>query len=177
MADSIVAAVLPPAPPSLAERGFGLRPEVPEDRDFLATLYISTRWEELAQTGWPDEQKLAFLGQQFQCQFAYYGQVYADAARGIITLGDRPVGRLYLHAFPDELRVVDVSLIPDYRAQGIGTALLRAAYAQGRDRGVPVTIHVEVFNVNARRLYERLGFVEVKDGPQEVYRKMVWWPA
>jgi predicted GNAT family acetyltransferase len=37
--------------------------------------------------------------------------------------------------------------------------LLRRVFAEGDAAGKPVSIHVEVFNP-ARRLYDRLGFVE-----------------
>jgi predicted GNAT family acetyltransferase len=48
------------------------------------------------------------------------------------------------------------------RGAGIGGAILRDTLALARERGKPVTIHVEKFNP-ARRLYMRLGFGIVAD--------------
>lgn len=167
-------ATLPPLPPELAALGMALRHEGEGDKPFLARLYVSTRWEELALSGWSDEQKAAFLLQQFGFQDLHYTRYYPGAVRAILLDREEPVGRLYLSGMADELRIVDVSILPSHRGRGIGTALLRTVFEQGRERRQPVTIHVEVFNTGARRLYDRLGFVEV--GGDGVHRKMAWRP-
>jgi hypothetical protein len=46
------------------------RPISDADLPFLGRLYASTRLEELAVTGWPQEQIDAFLAQQFEAQHA-----------------------------------------------------------------------------------------------------------
>jgi predicted GNAT family acetyltransferase len=69
-----------------------------------------------------------------------------------------------------EIRIVDIALMPAHRSGGIGTMLLRRVFAEGDAAGKPVSIHVEVFNP-ARRLYERLGFVE-KGAHGDVYLLM-----
>ena len=69
--------------------------------------------------------------------------------------------------------LIDITLLPEFRQDGIGTWLLRDLLAEGEAAGKPVTIHVEVFNP-AMRLYERLGFRSVEErGP---YRLMEWRP-
>lgn len=164
---------LPPAPPALAAQGFQLRLETAEDLNFLGRLYVSTRWEELQQTGWTDAQKQAFLQQQFSCQYTHYQLHYADAVRGILEQNGVPCGRLYLQQVPDDLRIVDISLLPEWRGQGIGAALIGTVFELARSRRSIVSIHVESFNP-ARRLYDRLGFQEVAD--LGVYRRMHWTP-
>ena len=57
---------------------------------------------------------------------------------------------------------MDIALLPEYRGRGIGTALLEELLVEADATGRRVTIHVERFNP-ARRLYERLGFVEAGD--------------
>ncbi len=158
-------------PSRLTEQAIGLRDEHQDDRAFLATLYASTRWDELAPTGWTDEVKLAFLDQQFGFQFHHYATFYADATRTIILSGSDPIGRLYLHHGPTDLRIVDISLLPLFRGQGIGTALLEAVLAEASAHGVTASIHVEAFNP-ARRLYERLGFTQIEN--KGVYVLMQW---
>jgi ribosomal protein S18 acetylase RimI-like enzyme len=61
-----------------------------------------------------------------------------------------------------DIRVVDVSLLPEFRARGVGTRLLTAILAEAAAGGQRVTIHVEQHNP-ARALYERLGFAPVED--------------
>lgn len=48
----------------------------------------------------------------------------------------------------------DIEIVPDYQGKGIGTALINNIVAQGRR----VELDVLKANVDARRLYERLGF-------------------
>ena len=74
----------------------------------------------------------------------------------------RPAGRLYVHRRPAEIRILDISLLPEHRGQGIGGALLRDLITEAEGIGQPVSIHVEKQNP-ALRLYQRLGFVEAGD--------------
>jgi ribosomal protein S18 acetylase RimI-like enzyme len=72
------------------------------------------------------------------------------------------------------LRVIDIALVPECRGQGIGTALIRSLMAEARAGGADVTLYVERFNP-AFRLYTRLGFEPVEDGP--VYALLRWRSA
>jgi GNAT superfamily N-acetyltransferase len=159
--------------PAIPGWALTLRPIAPEDRDVLRRIYASTRAEELAQVDWPDAQKDAFLTMQFDAQHAYYQENYPHAAFDLILLDDQPIGRLYLDQWDDQIRIVDIALLPEQRGQGIGTALLRAILDQGRQLALPVTIHVERFNP-ALRLYDRLGFRTIED--KGVYLLMEWSP-
>lgn len=165
--------VLPPVPEELAARGIALRPEEPEDDGFLSRLYVSLRWQELEPVPWPEAAKLAFLREQCRFQTLHYKTHYDHAAWGIVTDAENPVGRLYLHQTSADLRIVDISLLPSHRRQGIGSALIRAVFAQAAAAGTGVSIHVEVFNHDAQRLYERLGFVALQNDTG-VYRRMNW---
>lgn len=166
--------VLPPAPPVLAAAGIELREEEPADLDFLRRLYLSVRWEELETVEWPREAKIVFLSQQFEFQTRHYRQYYPGAAFGIVTDGEAPVGRLYLHQGSEDLRIIDISLLPSHRGRGIGAALIGAVFELGRQAGTKVSINVEFFNHNARRLYDRLGFVQGESNG--VYYRMDWTP-
>jgi RimJ/RimL family protein N-acetyltransferase len=138
-----------------------LRVATPSDRDFLAELYGSTRSEELAQVAWSEAEKRAFLLMQFEAQSRAYAE-YQNAVQSIILAGGQPAGRLYVARWPDEIRVVDISIVAALRGRGIGTALLRLLIEEGRESGRPVGIHVERFS-RALRLYSRLGFETAAD--------------
>ncbi|MFW6077993.1 MAG: GNAT family N-acetyltransferase [Gemmatimonadota bacterium] len=152
------------APPGGAPAGLdlALRDATPDDRELLYRVYASTRREELAAVPWSGEQKDAFLRMQFDAQDRHYREHYADAAFHVVERHGEPVGRLYVARWPDEIRIVDIALLPEHRGRGIGTALLEALLAEADAAGSGVSIHVERFN-RARRLYERLGFAEVED--------------
>jgi GNAT superfamily N-acetyltransferase len=148
-----------------------LRPITPEDDSFLAQLYASTRVDELAITGWSEEQKAAFCRMQFDAQSAHYRAHYPDASCQIIERGGLAAGRLLVWRTEKQILVIDISLLPEHRGAGVGTELLKGLQAEARTAGKTLTIHVEHFNP-ARRLYERLGFKEIED--LGVYRLMEW---
>jgi ribosomal protein S18 acetylase RimI-like enzyme len=150
-----------------------LRQATPRDYDFMRLLYHSTRAEELAQFPFDEMQKVAFLDQQFAAQYQHYGIHYPTCERNIIERDGEPVGRLWLDEWKDQIRLVDIALMPQWRGSGIGTRLLRDVLERGRRAGKPVTIHVEAYNP-ALRLYERLGFTQVDTNG--VYYLMKWTP-
>jgi ribosomal protein S18 acetylase RimI-like enzyme len=152
----------------VAAGGVELRDVVPADRPFLRDVYASTRWDELAPTGWTDAEKNAFLDQQFAAQDAHYTGNYEAVTYSVIVVDGFPAGRLYVARWPDEIRIVDVALLPSARGKGVGTSLLRELIDEAAAAGKRVTIHVERENP-ARRLYERLGFVRVEErGPYQL---------
>ena len=137
--------------------GFSLRPISDGDLPFLRRLYGSTREEELAVVDWPDAQREAFLDQQFAAQHRWYQEQYRGATFDVVEVEGQPAGRLYVARWEAEVRLVDVSLLPEYRGRGLGTALLNAVIAAATAAGKPVSIHVERMN-RALGLYGRLGF-------------------
>jgi len=80
--------------------------------------------------------------------------------------GERRVGfLLMLDDLPDEVTALPQAFIaymavePEFRGRGAGRALLAAAEAGARERGLPhLTLMVTEENDAARRLYERDGF-------------------
>jgi len=142
--------------------GASWRPVTDDDLPFLAELYASTRREEVAQTGWPAETQEAFLRQQHEAQHRHYTLHYAAAEWLVIERGGQPVGRLCLLDKPDDLHIVDISLLPHARGQGLGGAILEDILDAARELGKGVAIHVEINNP-ALSLYRRLGFEVVGD--------------
>ncbi|SCW45386.1 GNAT family N-acetyltransferase [Ancylobacter rudongensis] len=158
----------------LTRHGLSLRLETPEDAPFLAALFASVRGPEFEGNGWPDAVRSAFLADQFRFQVAHYARFYADADFLIVQRQGFPIGRLYLHRGPGDHRIVDISLLPELRNQGIGGALLDMACAEASRLGRVVSLHVEKNNP-AQRLYRRKGFTPAgENGP---YWLMIRAPA
>lgn len=151
--------------------GIRLRPITAADEQFLCALYGSTRTEELAPVPWSEEQKRAFLDMQFRAQTLHYQKHYGDGEFLIVENRGEPIGRLLLHRSADEIRVIDISLLPEHRGRGIGTSLLRDVLDEAAASNRSVTIHVEHFNP-AKRLYERLGFRSLETNG--VYDLLQW---
>ena len=133
------------------------RPVAATDLEFLCRLYRSTRWDETAATGWADEERAAFLDNQFHLQHRYYQEHYADAQFRLLLQEQRPIGRVYWRDGADAFTLIDISLVPEARGAGIGSAVMAWMTHRADQRMQPCRLHVEPANP-ARRLYERIGF-------------------
>lgn len=150
-----------------------LRPASDDDHELLFEIYASTRAGEMRIVPWTDEQKESFLRMQFRAQDAHYRTYLPGTDRRLIVEDGVPIGRLYVDDRPDEIRIVDITLLPAARGRGVGAHLLRTVLERARTAGKPASIHVERQNP-ARRLYDRLGFLPVEEG--DVYVLMRWVP-
>lgn len=138
-----------------------LRPAADEDRSFMLQVYAGVREPELEASGLPREQWGPFIAQQFEAQSQAYAN-YRDTSFDVILVDGEPAGRLIVARWPEELRVVDIALLPQHRGRGVGGELMRSLLAEADERGVKASIHVERFNP-ALRLYTRLGFRPVAE--------------
>lgn len=138
------------------------RPAEAGDEAFLRRVYASSRELELSLIVWEDAAREAFLRQQYDFQEAHYRAHYDGASFDVIEVDGRPAGRLYVARWPDEIRVMDIAVLPEHRGAGIGTRLLGELLDEAERTGKRVSIHVEKGNP-AVRLYERLGFVVTED--------------
>lgn len=142
---------------STAPANITLRPVNSDDYDFLVEVYGSTRAEELALTPWPTEQQQAFVRSQLAAQQDHYAKTYPTASHDIIMSGSRPVGRLYVARLDQEVRIIDITLLPADRNAGIGSHLIKQLVDEASRSGKVTRIYVEEFNPSLR-LFERLGF-------------------
>ena len=151
-----------------------LRPARDADAPFLRSVYASTREEELAPVPWTEEQKDAFVAMQFAAQAAHYAQHYTGMTADVILVDGEPAGRLLVARWPEEIRIVDITLLPAFRGRGAGSELLAELMDEATKAGKRLSIHVERNN-RALGLYERLGFEPV--GETGIYLRMEWDPA
>lgn len=156
-----------------------LRPVTANDADLLLRLYASTRADELALTPWPEAQRQAFVRQQCAAQAAHYQAHWPDARHAVIEAerdgAYQPAGRLWWYPRAEVLHVLDITLLPAWRGQGLGADCLHQLMAEAAGTGRAVTIYVEAGNP-ARRLYDRLGFAPVGQ-PEGIHQRMAWRPA
>jgi ribosomal protein S18 acetylase RimI-like enzyme len=146
-----------------------LRPSLPEDGDFIFRLYASTRMEEIRGFGWNAVQQEAFFRMQFNAQQQWYQTTYSTAENQIIEKDHQPIGRMVVQREPNIWRLLDISLLPEHRGQGIGGELIRALVQQCVESGA--ALQLQVLNTNpAQRLYARLGFI--KTGEDRIYTQM-----
>ena len=146
-----------------------LREVVPEDEALLREIYACTRAAELAMVPWSDEQREAFLRFQFDAQDSHYRSQFPKASYQLILKNTEPVGRLYVLRDDTEIRILDITVLPQYRNAGIGTSLIRDLLAEADRSGKTVTIWVEQFN-SSQALFQRLGFAKIQaDGYSDLF--------
>jgi GNAT superfamily N-acetyltransferase len=134
-----------------------LRPVQPEDEAFLFQLYASTRAAEIAAWSWDAAQQELFLKLQFKAQQQSYRVQFPESIHQIISLQGQPVGRMIVNRTENEIRLVDIALLPPNRNSGIGTQLIQNLRAEAKVSGKPVRLQV-LAGSPALALYLRLGF-------------------
>jgi GNAT superfamily N-acetyltransferase len=139
-----------------------VRDVTPADYGFLREVYASTREEELALVPWDNDQREAFLKFQFDAQDSYYRSKFCGAAYQIILNDGERVGRLYVDRDNDGIRILDVTVLPQFRSVGIGSYLVKQIVDEAMSTGQPVTIWIEHFNPS-QKLFRRFGFAMIQE--------------
>ena len=151
-----------------------LRPVAPGDDQFLLSVYASAREEELAQVEWAEGQKEQFLRWQFDLQRREYDVRFPGAAYHIIVVDQQPAGRIWVGGDAEQVRLLDIALLPEFQNRGVGTGLLRRLIAHAAEQRKALRHMVFVLNNNAERFYERLGFKQIEEFG--AYKHMEWRP-
>lgn len=149
------------------------RPATSDDDPFLLAVYASTRMEELALTDWDQAQRDTFLKMQFDAQLSHYREHYPEGEHLIILVNGDAAGRLYVANIAEEIRILDITILPQNRKAGIGTPIIKELMVDAAEIGKPLRIYVESFNPS-RRLFERLGFVKSSESG---YSYLMEWRA
>jgi GNAT superfamily N-acetyltransferase len=150
------------------------RPVTAEDEPFLLKVYGSTRLEELALTNWSEAQREAFLQMQLTAQQAHYREHYPTGEHMIVLVNDQAVGRLYVADIAQEVRLLDLTVLPASRNAGIGTPIIKELMAEAAALGKPLRIYVENYN-RSRELFARLGFVKIGESGYSDF--LEWRPS
>jgi GNAT superfamily N-acetyltransferase len=131
---------------------------LPDDGDFLLSVYASTRRPELTGLGWSEQQQDAFIRTQFDAQVRHYREAFPDAAYWVICVDGERAGRFIVDRASDQVIIVDIALLPKFRRIGVGGALVRRLADQADADRLPVRCHV-LQDSTARWFWEHAGFV------------------
>jgi GNAT superfamily N-acetyltransferase len=152
-----------------------VRPVTKEDDPFLLELYGTTRADELGQVEWAEGQKEIFVRWQFDLQRREYDARFPDARYQLILIDGQPAGRIWIGEDEEQIRLLDIALLPQFQKRGAGTLLLRELMKEAANARKLLRHMVFVLNNDAHRFYERLGFVVVED--LGAYKHMEYKPA
>ncbi len=148
------------------------RPVAKSDEAFLFQLFCSVRADALGPANLPAADLEPLMRMQYAGQRGTYASQFPGAEHSILLQEGQPVGASYVSRTEEEIRLVDVALLPSHRGAGRGTAVIRALQEEARASGRPLRLKVDVSNVAACRLYERLGFEEVDRSPTHI--ELAW---
>ena len=149
-----------------------LRPARAADEAFLFAVFCDFRAAELAPL--PQAQREALLRLQYQAQARDYGQRFPRCELFVIEFSGEAVGRLLLNRGADELRVVDIAVVPQRRGQGIASAVLKSLISEAEAAGT--TLRLSVWHDNpALALYRELGFCVRTESATHL--ELEWRPA
>lgn len=143
---------------------YTLRPATKRDFDFLYHLievcmkeYVEATW------GWDDDFQQDYFARNFDitgCQ--------------IVMVDGRKAGQITTIDQGQNIFLAAIYLLPEFQGQGIGTSLMKALFQTAEQLDCTISLRVLTANLPARRLYERLGFVETADNL--THRYMKWEP-
>jgi GNAT superfamily N-acetyltransferase len=135
-----------------------VRPAHGGDREFLFVVYASSRRHQLAPLGWDDEAARSFLRAQFEHEDRDWHRHQPGAQCMVVLRGGEPVGRLYVSRSAHEIRVMDLTLLPAHRRQGIATRLLTELLEEAEASRRTVRLHADAASPLVG-LCRRLGFL------------------
>src|ERR1043166_2332026 len=131
-----------------------LRPVTEDDQEFLCELYKSSRGDDLRGLGWDEDRIAEFLEMQYESHRNFLKQDHPAMYDQIVTVAGEPVGRVAVEQRADEIRLIDISLLPAQRNQGVGTMLIQDLQQQAATANRCLRFQVIRFN-RAVGLFER----------------------
>lgn len=134
-----------------------LRAATNADREFIEHLYFKTqRWIIEALFGWRGD----------DVERATFANSYDEAHTQIIAFNGVDSGWLTVQRSGD-IHLDSIYLVPEQQRKGIGTVLIRGLIAEAEATGTILRLSTAKINP-AQRLYERLGFIVVDEGPFKI---------
>jgi ribosomal protein S18 acetylase RimI-like enzyme len=154
-----------------------LRPASPEDNEFLLLLKASTL-PELGMLGLDVDQFRSIIRMQLAAQEQGYRRKYPESTHMIVENGGKRAGRFWVNRGENEIRIIDISLLPEFRRNGIGTCLYQSLIAEAETARKKLLCSVSRFNGVSLHFHERLGFTVVSgsDTDLELERTLMGLP-
>ena len=118
-------------------------------------------------------QRVEFLTQQFNAQHAHYQKYYPRSDFLLICQNNKNIGRIYIDRDEKTICLIDITLLPEYRNQELGSQILKELIQEAKSQQKKIVIHVEKFNP-AYNWYLKHGFQQIED--KGVYQYMEWRP-
>jgi GNAT superfamily N-acetyltransferase len=144
---------------------YHIRPAIAEDIRFLTDVVIeATRAQGRVPNDFDERRWRTGFGDRTLEQIR--GEI-PNSTTSVVEVDNERVGRLRVARTADCIELCGIQLLPCIQRHGIGTAIIEDLKAQAAAAGIPLDLGVEKDNPDARRLYERLGFLPMGETDQE----------
>jgi GNAT superfamily N-acetyltransferase len=130
------------------------RPADSDDTPFLLDLFAHSS-DIPASLFAADPRLLQF---QFTAQQGSYAAQFPGAAHEIILVDGERAGQVRWAELADEIRIIDLALMPQFRRIGAATRVYQTLLAHARARGKPTYAWVGRMNIVSQAFHHRLGF-------------------
>jgi ribosomal protein S18 acetylase RimI-like enzyme len=150
-----------------------LRPAQPEDTPFLHALFCAMRGPEFA-TVLQEPHLSAVLQMQFLAQQTDYARRFSESSHYIILVEGQPAGRIWIHEDSHDIRIPDISILPEFQRRGIGACLYRQLMVRASQASKPIRVSVFLNNDGSAVFHEKMGFQVT--GNEGMYAAMEWRP-
>jgi hypothetical protein len=144
------------------EAPYASRPAEAADAPFLLAVYAASRAAEIDAVPWSPAQREAFVALQFEAQRRYYAERFPDSTHLVLLAQGAPAGRLWANVGPDEVRILDLSLLSGADA-GVAARALAGLVEASAARQLPIRVHLDAADPLLSQ-YLDLGFCEAKSG-------------
>ncbi|MCJ2185390.1 GNAT family N-acetyltransferase [Novosphingobium beihaiensis] len=112
---------------------------------------------------------------QYRAKNDGHASAYPNAHYYMIEKSGDVAGRLMIDFGHNEVHIVDITVLPAWHGQGIGTTVLQAMQKVAGSMAVPVTLSVKHHNYGAVKLYRQLGFLPDPDIPPTASHMLLRW--
>ena len=145
------------------------------DEAFLLRLFRTFRNDIDYAVGLSEVEKKTFIQQQFTAQRRSYQQKYPDSSSKLILVESARAGRVWIARLQDQIRLVDIMVLPSFQNQRVGSFLIAKLQEEARSTERPLRHMVHRTNQDALRFYQRHGFSQ-QPSPFPTHHAMVWHP-
>jgi ribosomal protein S18 acetylase RimI-like enzyme len=163
--------------PAQLPNGITLRATTASDSTWERRIHDASRSDLLLIDGEADFVQ-SIVDFQYRAKGSGHADAYPNAHYYMIEKSADVVGRLMIDFGHNEVRIVDITILPQWHGKGIGTTVLQAMQQVAGRIAAPVVLAVQINNINARKLYQSLGFKLDPDcKPSQTHLLMRWDPT
>ncbi len=141
---------------------YSLRPSSKSDKDWLDQLRREAYRDLFDATwgGWDEDRHIQ-----------HFTNSWEAGSISIIVVNQVPVGMIQLLEADDEVEIAEIQILPDHQNRGLGARAIEDVIESAGKRYKRLSLHLGMKNVGAFRLYERLGFQEVRRSETHIFMK------